>query len=96
MNPESANRRILMVKIIFKSETIQAIRFENPDLWFRQGPGHLTLVVLQAVVSASRRELAAAVEAIRAENSVLAEEIQQCLYNFEYDKILNLIPQEDS
>ena len=49
-----------------------------------------------AAIGASRRELAAAVEAIRAENPALAEAIQKCLYNFEYDRILNLIPPEDS
>jgi signal transduction histidine kinase/DNA-binding response OmpR family regulator len=59
-------------------------------------PPELLVRLRGAVVSASRRELAAAVEAIRAENPSLAEAVQQCLYNFEYDKILNLISQEDS
>jgi len=69
---------------VLNSENMQAL---SPEL----------LVQLRkAVVSANRRDLAAAVEAIGAENSALAEALEKCLYNFEYDKILNLIPQEDS
>lgn len=59
-------------------------------------PPELLVQLRRAVVSASKREMAAAVEAIGAENAALAEAIAQCLYNFEYDKILNLMPQEDS
>ena len=50
----------------------------------------------KAVISASKREMATAVEAIGTENAALAEAIARCLHNFEYDKILNLIPQENS
>ncbi len=45
----------------------------------------------QAVISASKKEITAVVAAIEGENPALSEAISTCFYNFEYDKILNLI-----
>ena len=56
----------------------------------------LLVMLRQAVISASKREMAAVVETIGVENAALAEAIARCLQNFEYDRILNLIPQEKS
>ncbi|MDJ1178120.1 ATP-binding protein [Roseofilum sp. BLCC_M91] len=59
-------------------------------------PPELQVQLRRAVVSASKREITAVVEAIARENAALAEAIANCFHNFEYDKILNLIPQEIS
>ncbi|MGK7927146.1 MAG: ATP-binding protein, partial [Spirulina sp.] len=55
-------------------------------------PPELLVMLRQAVVSASKREMAAAVDAIATENAVLAAAIARCFHHFEYDKILHLIP----
>ena len=63
---------------------------------FRALSPQLLVKLRGAVISGSKRQQAAAIEAIGAENTALAEAIQESLYNFEYDKILNLISMEDS
>jgi hypothetical protein len=35
------------------------------------------------------------IEGIRAENAPLAQAIAECLDNFEYDRLLNLIPEPE-
>ena len=50
----------------------------------------------QAVISASKKEIAEVVADIARENLALSEAIATCFHNFEYDKILNLISLEDS
>ena len=59
-------------------------------------PPELLVQLRGAVVSASKGDMAAALEAIGTENPALAEAIARCFHNFEYDKILNLILPEDS
>ncbi|MDJ1174459.1 hybrid sensor histidine kinase/response regulator [Roseofilum capinflatum] len=57
-------------------------------------PPEVLVQLRRAVVSANKREMATVVEAIAKENTALAEAIASCCHNFEYDKILNLIPQD--
>ena len=49
----------------------------------------------QAVISASKKEIAAVVAKIADENQALSEAIATCFNNFEYDKILHLIPKQE-
>ena len=56
----------------------------------------LQLQLRQAVISASKKESAVVVKAIEEKNPVLSEAIAVCLHNFDYDKILNFIPLENS
>ena len=64
---------------VLNSENLQAL---SPEL----------LVQLrEALLTASQLKLEKVLEVIGAENSALAEAIEQCFYSFEYDKILNLI-----
>ena len=58
-----------------KSEALNSENFQalSPELLVR---------LRQAVVGASKRKMAAAVEAVRLENAVLAEAIADCLHNF--------------
>jgi len=49
----------------------------------------------QAVISASKKEITAVVAAIETENPALSEAIATCFHNFEYDKILHLIPKKE-
>ena len=50
----------------------------------------------EAVIGASEKEVADIVKIIAKENQRLSEAIVKCFYNFEYDKILNVIPQEEA
>ena len=63
---------------------------------FQALPSKLLIRLRRAVIGANKREMAATVGAIEVENTALAEAIAHCFHNFEYDKILNLIPMEDS
>lgn len=67
-------------KEVLTAENLQAL---SPEL---------QLQLRQAVISASKKEVAAAVAAIAGENAALSEAIATCFHNFEYDKILRLIP----
>jgi signal transduction histidine kinase/CheY-like chemotaxis protein len=49
----------------------------------------------RAVLSASKRELTEVLAIVQRENPDLAEAIARSFHNFEYDRILNLIPRED-
>jgi two-component system, sensor histidine kinase len=49
----------------------------------------------RAVLSASKREMTEVVAIVQGENPDLAEAIARSFHNFEYDRILNLIPRED-
>ena len=75
-----ADKEIPQRADVLNLENIQAL---SPEL---------LAMLRKAVVTASKREMAAAIEAIEAENVALAEAIARCFHNFEYDKILNLIP----
>ncbi len=69
-------------KEVLTAENLQAL---SPEL---------QLQLRQAVISASKKEMTAVVAAIEEENPALSEAIATCFYNFEYDKILHLIPTE--
>ncbi|MDJ1182975.1 ATP-binding response regulator [Roseofilum casamattae] len=56
----------------------------------------IQLKLRTAVISASEREITDVVKIIARENLRLSEAIIKCFYNFEYDKILNVIPQEEA
>ncbi|MGD2183923.1 ATP-binding protein [Lusitaniella coriacea] len=55
----------------------------------------LQVQLRQAVISASKKEVTAVVAAIEGKNPALSEAIATCFHNFEYDKILRLIPKEE-
>ena len=46
----------------------------------------------QAVLTSSKKEIMAVITAIEKENVALSVAISKCFHNFEYEKILNLIP----
>ncbi|ESA36413.1 cache sensor hybrid histidine kinase [Leptolyngbya sp. Heron Island J] len=49
----------------------------------------------QAVLTSSKKDIAAVVAAIEQENAALSTAIALCFHNFEYETILNLIPKEE-
>lgn len=49
----------------------------------------------RAVLSASKRQMTEVLAIVQGENPDLADAIARCFHNFEYDRILNLIPRED-
>ncbi|MDJ1182971.1 ATP-binding protein [Roseofilum casamattae] len=70
-------------KEVLTAENLQAL---SPEL---------QLQLRQAVISASKKEMTAAIAAIEAKNPALSEAIATCFHNFEYDKILHLIPKTE-
>ncbi|WP_318698850.1 MULTISPECIES: ATP-binding protein [unclassified Roseofilum] len=50
----------------------------------------------QATLTGNQQKMAEVVRAIAEENTALSEAISTCFQNFEYDKVLNLIPQKDA
>ncbi|MDJ1182966.1 ATP-binding protein [Roseofilum casamattae] len=77
--PSSKNK--VREKEILTAENLQTL---SPELQ-RQ--------LRQAVSSSSKPEIAAVVAAIAEKNPALSEAIATCLHNFEYEKLLHLIPE---
>ncbi|MDJ1182475.1 ATP-binding response regulator [Roseofilum casamattae] len=69
-------------KEVLTAENVQAL---SPELQKQ---------LRQAVISSSQKQIAVVVAAIAETNLTLSEAIASRLYNFEYDKILQLIPNE--
>ena len=68
-------------KDVLTAENLQAL---SPEL---QGQ------LRQAVISASKKEIAAVIEVIAGKNLALSKAIATCVHNFEYDRILSLMPE---
>ncbi|MGD2181837.1 CHASE2 domain-containing protein [Lusitaniella coriacea] len=55
-------------------------------------PSTLVETLHQAIITSDLNGIAKVLEEIATENKPLAEVLQQCLYNFEYERVLNLMP----
>ena len=74
-----------------KEQTVQKSAILNQEN-FQLLPPELLVRLRQAVVSASKPKMAEVLEEIARKNAALAKAIANCFHNFEYDRILNLIP----
>ncbi|MGD1703193.1 ATP-binding protein [Dapis sp. BLCC M229] len=58
-------------------------------------PEEWLLGLKDAILSSDRKTMNGIVEKIAVEHEELAEALQKCLYNFEYEKILNILSEKD-